>query len=102
MTRIWPRFALALGLALGLALAPGSAAAGEYGKCSFDSDCHPGVKCRSSRCADAAGSSCAFDSDCGGRGAKCRSSKCSVAPDGTCAFNSECPGGSCSSGKCKR
>jgi hypothetical protein len=72
-----------------------------YGPCGFNSDCHRGVKCSSGRCADSAGSSCGFDSDCGGRGAKCRSGKCSTAPDGTCAFNSECPGGSCSSGKCR-
>ncbi|PKN55161.1 MAG: hypothetical protein CVU56_22815 [Deltaproteobacteria bacterium HGW-Deltaproteobacteria-14] len=75
--------------------------ASDYGKCSFDSDCHKGVKCNSSRCADSAGSKCSFDSDCGGNGAKCNSSKCSNAPDGKCSFNSECPGGSCSSGKCK-
>jgi hypothetical protein len=73
----------------------------EYGKCGFDSDCHPGVKCSSGKCADTAGSSCGFDSDCGKSGAKCRSGKCSTAPDGSCAFDSECPGGKCSSGKCK-
>jgi hypothetical protein len=92
--------ALCLGFFLGGALS-GTARAGDYGKCGFDSDCHPGVKCRSGKCADSAGASCGFDSDCGGRGAKCRSGKCSTAPDGTCAFNSECPGGSCSSGHCK-
>lgn len=75
--------------------------ASDYGKCSFDSDCHKGVKCNRSRCADSAGSKCSFDSDCGGRGAKCNSSKCSNAPDGKRSFNSECPGGSCNSGKCK-
>ncbi len=73
----------------------------DYGKCSFDSDCNKGVKCRSSKCADSAGSSCSFDSDCGGGGAKCRSSKCSNAPDGSCSFDSECPGKKCSSSKCK-
>ena len=77
------------------------AGAKEYGKCSFNSDCHPNVKCSSGKCADSADSKCSFDSDCGGNGAKCNSSKCSVAPDGKCSFNSECPGGSCSSGKCK-
>ncbi len=86
-------FALALGAPMALA--------DDYGKCGFNSDCHPGVKCNSSRCADSAGSKCSFDSDCGGNGAKCNSSKCSNAPDGKCSFNSECPGGSCSSGKCK-
>lgn len=69
--------------------------------CSFNSDCGPGVKCNSGRCANTEGSKCGFDSDCGGNGAKCNSGKCSNAPDGRCAFNSECPGGSCSSGKCK-
>ena len=73
----------------------------DYGKCSFNSDCHAGVKCNSGKCADSAGSKCGFDSDCGGNGAKCNSGKCSNAPDGKCSFNSECPGGSCSSGKCK-
>ena len=76
--------------------------AGDYGKCSFDSDCHAGVKCNSSHCADSAGSSCSFDSDCGGGGAKCNSSKCSNAPDGKCSFDSECPGGRCSSSKCTK
>ena len=75
--------------------------AGDYGKCGFDSDCHPGVKCKSGKCADSAGSSCSFDSDCGGNGTKCNSGKCSNAPDGKCNFDSECPGGKCSSGKCK-
>lgn len=78
-----------------------SASAGDYGKCSFDSDCHSGVKCHSGKCGDSAGSSCNFDSDCGGRGAKCNSGKCSNAPDGKCNFDSECPGGSCSSGHCR-
>jgi hypothetical protein len=76
--------------------------AGGDGKCSFDSDCGPGVKCHSGKCATAAGSSCSFDSDCGGKGAKCNSGKCSNAPDGSCHFDSECAGkGKCSSGKCK-
>ena len=83
------------------AFAATTAQASDYGKCSFDSDCHSGVKCNSSRCADSAGSKCSFDSDCGGNGAKCHSSKCSNAPDGKCSFDSECPGSSCSSGKCK-
>lgn len=74
--------------------------AGDYGKCSFDSDCHKNVKCNDSHCADSEGSKCSFDSDCGGNGAKCNSSKCSNAPDGKCAFDSECPGKHCSSGKC--
>ena len=78
-----------------------SADAGEYGKCSFESDCHAGVKCNSGKCADSAGSSCNFASDCGFKGAKCNSGKCSNAPDGTCNFSSECPSGNCSSGKCK-
>ncbi|MBM4371868.1 MAG: hypothetical protein FJ098_09450 [Deltaproteobacteria bacterium] len=88
-------------LAFVLSLAAPSALAEDYGKCGFNSDCHPGVKCSSGRCADSAGSSCGFDSDCGGGGAKCNSGKCSTAPDGKCSFNSECPGGSCSSGVCK-
>lgn len=72
----------------------------EYGSCGFDSDCHPGVKCSSGKCADSAGGKCGFDSDCGG--AKCRSGKCANAPDGTCAFDSDCGrGGKCSSQKCK-
>ncbi|APR79232.1 Hypothetical protein A7982_04579 [Minicystis rosea] len=75
--------------------------AGEYGKCSFNSDCHPNVKCSSGKCADSAGSSCSFDSDCGGNGAKCNSGKCSIAPDGKCSFDSECGGRKCNSGKCK-
>jgi hypothetical protein len=74
----------------------------DYGKCSFDSDCHSSVKCNSGKCADSAGSSCSFDSDCGGRGAKCNSGKCSTAPDGKCSFDSECPGGKCSSGRCSK
>lgn len=69
--------------------------------CSFNSDCGPNVKCNSGRCANTEGSSCGFDSDCGGDGAKCNSRKCSTAPDGKCSFNSECPGGSCNSGKCR-
>ena len=81
--------------------APTLVLANDYGKCSFSSDCHPDVKCNSSRCADSEGSSCSFDSDCGGNGAKCNSGKCSNAPDGKCSFTSECPGGSCDSGKCK-
>lgn len=84
-----------------LTLFAGAAVAGDYGPCSFESDCHSGVKCYNSKCADSAGSSCSFDSDCGGKGAKCYNSKCSNAPDGTCSFASDCPGGSCSSGKCK-
>ena len=80
----------------------GPVVAGDYGKCGFYSDCHAGVKCHSSHCADSAGSSCNFDSDCGGGGAKCHSSKCSNAPDGTCNFDSECPGGKCSSGHCAK
>ena len=68
-------FALALGAPMALA--------DDYGKCSFNSDCHAGVKCNSSRCADSAGSKCSFDSDCGGNGAKCNSGKCSNAPDGS-------------------
>ncbi|HOX46004.1 MAG TPA: hypothetical protein PK668_20545 [Myxococcota bacterium] len=92
---------LAVVAILALGLFALSAVAGEYGKCSFNSDCHSGVKCSSGKCADSAGSSCSFDSDCGGNGAKCNSGKCSTAPDGKCSFNSECPGGSCSSGKCK-
>lgn len=78
-----------------------TAFAGDYGKCSFNSDCHPGVKCNSGACADSAGSKCSFDSDCGGKGTKCNSGKCSNAPDGKCSFDSECPGKKCSSGKCK-
>ena len=88
-------------LVFALALGASPALADDYGKCSFNSDCHKGVKCNSSRCADSAGSSCSFSSDCGGNGAKCNSGKCSNAPDGKCSFSSECPGGSCSSGKCK-
>ena len=86
-----------------LFLAAGSSAlAAKDGKCNFDSDCGPGVKCHSGKCATAAGSKCNFDSDCGGRGAKCNSGKCSNAPDGKCNFDSECAGrGKCSSGKCK-
>ncbi len=83
-------------------LGAGSVAfAGSDGKCSFDSDCGGTVKCKSGKCATAAGSSCNFDSDCGGRGAKCNGGKCSNAPDGKCNFDSECPGSRCSSGKCQ-
>ena len=62
-------------LGLLLALAPMTSSADSNGKCSFDSDCGAGVKCRSGKCATAAGGSCSFDSDCGG--GKCRSGKCS-------------------------
>jgi len=89
-----------LGVLVALAANAPSADAGPYGPCSFASDCHAGVKCNSSHCADSAGSSCAFDSDCGGGGAKCNSGKCSTAPDGKCNFDSECGGGHCSSGHC--
>jgi hypothetical protein len=89
-----------IGLFLTLAVRGPAADAGDYGKCSFASDCHAGVKCNSGKCADSAGSSCGFDSDCGGKGAKCNSGKCSNAPDGKCNFDSECPGGKCNSGKC--
>ena len=88
-------------IALALGAIPSTAEAKDYGKCSFSSDCHAGVKCNSGRCADSAGSKCSFSSDCGGGGAKCNSGKCSNAPDGKCSFSSECPGGKCSSGKCK-
>ncbi len=77
-----------------------NARAQDYGACSFASDCHANVVCNASKCADSKGSSCNFDSDCGGNGAKCNGSKCSTAPDGTCSFESECPGGHCSSGHC--
>jgi hypothetical protein len=93
---------LGLGVLVGLAASAPSAGAGDYGSCSFASDCHPGVKCNSSKCADSVGSSCAFDSDCGGGGAKCNSQKCSNAPDGTCNFDSECGGGHCSSSHCTK
>ncbi len=93
--------AFAAAAAVAVALAPSTPVeAKEYGKCGFDSDCHAGVKCRSGKCADSAGSSCAFDSDCGG--SKCRSGKCAIAPDGSCAFDSDCgPRGKCSSSKCR-
>ena len=91
-----------LGVLVGLAAGAPPAGAGDYGKCSFASDCHAGVKCNSGKCADSAGSSCSFDSDCGGGGAKCNSGKCSTAPDGKCNFDSECGGGKCSSGHCAR
>jgi len=73
----------------------------DYGKCSFNSDCNPNVKCNSGVCADAAGGKCSFASDCGFKGAKCNLGKCSNAPDGKCSFSSECPSGKCDSGKCK-
>ena len=92
--------ALVLALFAVVALCAAPALAGDYGKCSFSSDCHSGVKCNGGHCADSAGSSCSFSSDCGTGGAKCNSGKCSNAPDGTCSFDSECPGGKCSSGKC--
>jgi hypothetical protein len=91
----------ALCVFVGLAAGAPPAAAGDYGKCSFASDCHAGVVCNGGKCADSAGSSCAFDSDCGGGGAKCNSGKCSTAPDGTCNFDSECgSGGHCNSSHC--
>ena len=95
-------FSVLAGLCILVGLAAGapSAGAGDYGKCSFASDCHAGVKCNSGKCADSAGSSCSFDSDCGGGGAKCNGGKCSTAPDGKCNFDSECGGGKCSSGHC--
>jgi hypothetical protein len=96
-------FTVLAGLGVLVAVAAGAptADAGAYGPCSFASDCHAGVKCNSSHCADSAGSSCNFDSDCGGGGAKCNHSKCSTAPDGTCNADSECgSGGKCSSGHC--
>lgn len=71
----------------------------DAGRCSFDSDCGNGVKCRSGKCATAAGGSCSFDSDCGG--AKCRSGKCANSPGGSCSFDSDCgSAGKCRSGKC--
>lgn len=89
----------ALGLFIATAATAPSAGAGEYGKCGFASDCHAGVKCSSGKCADSAGSSCGFDSDCGG--GKCNSGKCANAPDGKCGFDSDCGrGGHCSSQKC--
>ena len=100
MRKIATLVAAGLTALFALAMSGSPADAGEYGKCSFDSDCHAGVKCNGGRCADSAGSKCSFDSDCGGKGAKCNSSKCSNAPDGKCNFDSECPGGKCSSGKC--
>ena len=66
--KIWIAM-VALCASMGLARA-------DYGKCSFDSDCHSGVKCNSG--------------------------KCSTASDGRCSFDSECPGGKCSSGKCSK
>lgn len=90
-----------LGVLAAVAVGAPTADAGAYGPCSFASDCHAGVKCNSSHCADSAGSSCNFDSDCGGGGAKCNHGKCSNAPDGTCNSDSECgSGGKCSSGHC--
>jgi len=90
-----------LGMLTVLAATAPLADAGPYGPCSFASDCHAGVKCNSSHCADSAGSSCAFASDCGGGGAACNHSKCSNAPDGTCNSDSECgSGGHCSGGHC--
>ena len=85
-----------------LLVATAPSARADYGKCSFASDCHPGVKCNGGRCADSAGSRCSFDSDCGGGGARCNRSKCSTAPDGTCSFDSECAGGKCRSSKCSK
>ena len=85
-------------LLLSLVLSSPSAYSDSSGKCAFDSDCGPGVKCRSGKCATAAGGSCAFDSDCGG--GKCRGGKCANSPGGTCAFDSDCGGGKCRSGKC--
>lgn len=101
MIRNLVRAALSVAAALAL-MGAAPALAKDYGKCSFASDCNPGVKCNGGRCADSSGSSCSFDSDCGGGGAKCNSGKCSNAPDGKCSFSSECPGGRCSSGKCTR
>ena len=74
------------------------------GSCHFDSDCGGTVKCKSGKCATAAGSSCNFNSDCGGGGAKCNSGKCSNVPDGICYFDSECAGhGKCGAGgKCRK
>jgi hypothetical protein len=89
-----------LGVLVALAASAPPADAGNYGPCSFASDCHAGVKCNSGKCADSAGSGCSFDSDCGGGGAKCNGGKCSTAPDGKCNFDSECGGGHCSSGHC--
>ncbi len=90
--------AVALSFAFAASAPPSDAK--EYGSCGFDSDCHPGVKCNSGKCADSAGSKCGFDSDCGG--AKCNSGKCANAPDGKCGFDSDCgKGGKCSSGKCR-
>jgi len=93
-------FTLAFLASISLAGSVAHTAPGKDGSCSFDSDCGGGVKCRSGKCATAAGGSCAFDSDCGG--SKCRSGKCANAPDGTCAFDSDCGAGKkCSSSKCR-
>ena len=90
---------ICLGLSLFL-LGLGSATVwADSGQCSFDSDCGDGVKCRSGKCATAAGGSCSFDSDCGG--GKCRSGKCANSPGGSCSFDSDCGAkGKCRSGKC--
>ena len=101
MRKLALMFLAGFGFFLAAAAGGPEADAGEYGKCSFNSDCHPNVKCNGGKCADSAGSSCSFDSDCGGGGAKCNSGKCSIAPDGKCSFDSECGGKKCSSGKCK-
>jgi hypothetical protein len=100
MKKIFTFASTALALSLAFAAGAPPIEAKEYGKCGFDSDCHPGVKCSSGKCADSAGSKCGFDSDCGG--AKCNSGKCATAPDGKCGFDSDCGrGGKCSSGKCR-
>ena len=96
------RALVAAALLLVAGLASRSALA-EYGRCSFSSDCHPGVKCNGGRCADSAGASCSFSSECGPGGYKCNSGKCSNAPDGTCSFDSECgPRGKCQSSRCEK
>jgi hypothetical protein len=45
-----------------------TAHADPYGKCNFDSDCHPdGAKCHSGVCSNAPGGKCNFDSECPGQ-----------------------------------
>lgn len=79
---------------------PVAQAKDEYGKCSGESDCHPGVKCKGGLCADGFGAKCDWDSDCGA--AKCKNGKCATAPDGACSFDNDCGnGGKCCMNKCK-
>jgi hypothetical protein len=73
------KFIVTLAVGLGLSAAAltvnvPNANAGDYGKCTFDSECHSGAKCNGGLCSDAPGGKCNFDSECNGK--KCSGGTC--------------------------